>query len=107
MSMHISDFKLKDAKVITQNQLEQWYDAMSELNGGKSVSDLNMSQYRRLLVQCSIKAGWFESLPEGFGVDDLGEMRPGNVQALSKQVDALYNEIVEPDEDFILAPPTP
>lgn len=104
--MNISEFRLKDPKEITQEQLENWYNVISEVSGGESIADMNMSRYRRITVQSSIDAGWFEKLPKGFKSSDVAQMKPGNVQAIAKLIDSFYNEIVEPDADFISAPPT-
>lgn len=104
--MNINDFKLKDATEITQGQLEEWQMTLTKIAGDESIASMNMSRYRRVMVQCSVDSGWFKSLPKGFKSSDLAGMKPGNVQAIADLVTKLYNEVTEPDEDFMSAPPT-
>jgi hypothetical protein len=105
--MKLSDFKLKPATNVTQEQLEAWNVAVQDATGGKPISDLHASTYRRVIVEGAVAAGWFEELPKGFKQESLKGMKPGNLSEVARLVDSFYMEISSPDEDFISAPPTP
>lgn len=48
--------------------------------------------YRRAVVECAIKAGWFESAP----ADDLKVWKPAKISWLAEKINGYFLEVITP-----------
>lgn len=72
---------------VTQRRLETYQEAVVELGEGvKSVARFN-----RIIIEAAVKAGIAEGVPE-----DLGDLSPREVTALTKRVQEHLKKALEP-----------
>lgn len=96
-ALKAADFVLRDAEYVTQGDIEQWADAMSEFD--LSGANLNLPRMRRTSFQAAWKIGWFVKSPD-LSEDDFVLLPPILVSRVGDRVLEFYNRITIPDESF-------
>lgn len=79
---------MKLKKEIKQRHLEAWETAYLAIDTKGS------SNHAGAVVRCAIESGWFD---DPVSVDAVGEMTPGEVRRLARDIDSLYTEITRID----------
>ena len=75
---------------LTQGQVEDFVNRLKSWGEGKPAP-----VYRRAVLECAIKAGWFETPPSG----DMRDWRPAAVTWLSERVVEHFSATVAPTDE--------
>lgn len=92
-----ADFVLRGMEYITQGDIEEWAEAMSEFD--LTGENANLPRMRRMCFQAAYHIGWFTKAPE-LEPDDFVLLPPMVVSQVGNTVLEFYNKATIPDPSF-------